>query len=538
MEVQAPQSVQINFNNKIITLHNVTIVKNPKIITIDASQYSNFLKGSPVKLNNAASATTPPVKIPINQLALQALTLNQKPLNNSFVLNPIPAVKQAPNFGTQVIRTIPKNLITQFKRTPVSISSPTVIRSPINLQTLAVKQQKPTTTVIISPTKVSTPNVNNPIKVQLKGSSEAAFSYVISKQPNASNAKQPNAPIAVSQAPAAVNQAKVIITTNKNKTSPCEITPPDAKKQCKQLEFHCIFCKDVYEDSNQLVNHIKLKHPESLENKQKEEVKPQKEEIDSKATLKDVTKPALKVEQPEVEEEEKDDDESEVNDLIMDIEETQDTAFSNQERSETPESPEFEEHVPSARVKPEPVVAAEVVEKSNDDEYDYEDYEYFSNIMEPICELSCEEDSNDGLQGENEAMRLYREAMEVNYQQNGIKKRGRRKQRKPKPLVENTTSMNGILAGLLENSTIKVPPGPGRGRRKEIDEKELEMDRSNGICLFSCNKYVNPVTNLENIYTIFASFPDVTNPSNMPAILQNTSDPTLYLHRFNAPFAR
>lgn len=185
--------------------------------------------------------------------------------------------------------------------------------------------------------------------------------------------------------------------------------------------------------------------------------------------------------------EDEDDDESEVNDLIMDLEETQDTATSSQARSDTPESPEFEEHFPMVAIKME---IEDPVNESNFDlqeDFDYENYEYCSN-MEPICELTYEDDSNDGVQDENEAMRLYREAMEVNYQQNGIKKRGRRKQQKPKPLVENTTSLNGILAGLLENSSIKVPPGPGRGRRKEINVQELELDRSNGVCLFSCNK--------------------------------------------------
>jgi hypothetical protein len=46
-----------------------------------------------------------------------------------------------------------------------------------------------------------------------------------------------------------------------------------------------------------------------------------------------------------------DDDESEVNDLINDLEETSDDSTQDtqvtQERSGTPESPEFEEHVPS-----------------------------------------------------------------------------------------------------------------------------------------------------------------------------------------------
>jgi hypothetical protein len=503
MEVQAPQSVQINFNNKIITLHNVTIVKNPKIITIDASQYTNFLKGSPMKLNNVAT-TAPSIKlqmptlIPANKAPVGQQTLSQKLVSSTVVLNHHPVL--TPKLSSQVIRTIPKNIVAQLKTTPVSISSSSVIRSPVKLQTIAVKQHKPTT-VIISPPKLSTPNLINPIKVQLKGhtsSSEAVFSYVISKPPkklNSTPVLEPTSalqstpvllPIPLLQSTPTPEKAEITNTpTNKNKISPCDITPPDAKKHCKQLEFHCICCKEVFDNSNKLVDHIKIKHPEAIK---PEKVKKLKRESSKRKYKK---KLPLKTVKSEAEYEVKDDDESEVNDLIMDLEETQDTAFSNQDRSDTPESPEFEEHVPTvlaARPKPPPVEVTAVVQKAIDEELDYENYEYCSNIMEPICELSCEEDSNDGVQDENEAMRLYREAMEVNYQQNGIKKRGRRKQRKSKPLVENTTSLNGILAGLLENSTIKVPPGPGRGRRKEINEKELEMDRSNGICLFSCNK--------------------------------------------------
>lgn len=84
-------------------------------------------------------------------------------------------------------------------------------------------------------------------------------------------------------------------------------------------------------------------------------------------------------------------------------------------------------------------------------------------------------------------MKLYREAMEVNYQQNGIKKRGRRKSRVPKPSADSMG--NGILANLLDSSVnIKIPQGPGRGRRKEVNEKELEMDRNNGVCFFQCTQ--------------------------------------------------
>ena len=559
MEVQPPQSVQINFNNKIITLHNVTIVKNPKIITIDATQYSNFLKGSPVKLNNAATNATPvkfhlpsltPVKKP--QIITGNVSFKTSPtLIKPIVLNQTPTVSQVP---TQVIRTIqPKNGVVQLK------SSPNLVTTMSNDQIQAFLKQPQQQTVIISPPKVS---INNsPVKVQFKPATTPT--YVIAKSQAAPN-----------PAPAIIKptQAKVIISPpQKNKTSPCDITPPDAKRPCNKFDFRCIFCKNVYDDSNLLVKHLKLKHSELIKDGSMapEQVKEPIKEIpktsieaekpseltvvveppadvklpavsltsptmidnspaatvSSPATIKSpaahVTspvkaKPPAEIKSPEEDKlpapietpaqplfqndvkmsenedfDDGDDDESEVNDLIMDLEETQDTVESSQARTDTPESPEFEQHVPLIVVKKEiEEPADEAMNDPTDEDLDDEDYEYYSSMLEPICELSCEDDSNDGIQNENAAMRLYREAMEVNYQQNGIKKRGRRRQRKPKPLVENTTSLNGILAGLLENTSpsIKVPPGPGRGRRKEMNVLELEMDRSNGVCLFSCNK--------------------------------------------------
>lgn len=111
-------------------------------------------------------------------------------------------------------------------------------------------------------------------------------------------------------------------------------------------------------------------------------------------------------------------------------------------------------------------------------------------LLEPYCDLQYEFRSDEDCE-ENEAMRLYREAMEVNYQQNGIKKRGRRKQRTPKvsaaAVPADPMNMNGILANLLD-PTIKIPRGPGRGRRKETNEQELEQDRSNGVCFFQCTQ--------------------------------------------------
>lgn len=494
MEIQPPQSVQINFNNKIITLHNVTIVKNPKIITIDATQYSNFLKGSPMKLSNGTTTTTP-MKLQMPSLVPMKITKGTAPAavaalkTNPIVLNQttVPVIRQSQKFiSPQLIHT--KNGIVQLKTSPnTSASSSSTVNTSFKFQTLPMKP--PQQTVIISPPKVSMNN-STPVKIRIKQQQQTITpTYVVTKSP-----------VTSIPTPAIVNSSKIIISPpQKNKTSPISITPPEAKRPCKKLEFPCLFCKDVFDDSNFLVEHLKVKHPFGNKIKIEEpEENFEKNETEVVRTITVAEVAAVKVEneiqlppldiksEMEAEDDEgEDDDESEVNDLIMDLEDTQDAGESSQDRSDTPESPEFEEHVPTIKTEPEEVLKME--EEASRDEFDYEKFEYCSSIMEPICELSCEDDSNDGVQDENEAMRLYREAMEVNYQQNGIKKRGRRRQRKPKPLMENLTSLNGILAGLLDNS-IKVPPGPGRGRRKEMNELELQMDRSNGVCLFSCNK--------------------------------------------------
>lgn len=476
MEVQSPpRSVQINFNNKIITLHNVTIVKNPKIITIDAKHYSNLLKGSSNgKLNGVNTKT--PIKLQMPSLVPMKTLSSPSPQTFAFKVNqPTSLIKEVPKLSpTKLITTIqqPKNGVIQFKPSPV----PSSTANPITLKAFPLKHQP---TVIISPPKATiasipshSPSSFPQVKLQLKPT------FVVS-----SNQIKP---------PTAAPTKVIISPPQKNKTSPCVITPPEAKKPRKKLEFRCIFtgCYKIFEESNLLVDHMKLAHAESVRLPKINDDTEKKEEnlTFSPNPVKSVGKPKSQIEESGSENSSNEDDESEVNDLIMDLEDatTQDTA--------EPESPEFEKHVPESPsfdhhvpfIKEEPKSANE--EEEEEDDLGYEDFEYFSSIMEPICELNCEDDLYEGVQDENEAMRLYREAMEVNYQQNGIKKRGRRKQRKPKPLIENMTSLNGILAGLLENASIKVPPGPGRGRRKEMNEQELEIERSNGVCLFSCNK--------------------------------------------------
>lgn len=203
--------------------------------------------------------------------------------------------------------------------------------------------------------------------------------------------------------------------------------------------------------------------------------------VDSRTTDQHDTQKPPKKEQSSNSNDDSSDSESEVQDLLRDAEDERDSQSQCSTRSSSPESPEFEEVYPTA--------ASSMRDENDENDFDYDEFEYCSNIMEPICELSCEDDSGEeNRHDENdEAMRLYREAMEMNYQANGIKKRGRRR-KKVKPLMENFNEINGILAGLLEDSGFKVPKGPGRGRRKEMNELELTMERINGTCLFSCNK--------------------------------------------------
>lgn len=445
MELQSPQSVQINFNNKIITLHNVTLLKNPKIITIDAKHYSNLLKGSPNgKVNGSGKiAVTTPINLQMPSLVpMKKLSSTQA---ISFRVNqPTPVIKEVPSIVT-------KNGAFQLKTTTM-VPSLTTSNGAVKLQAFPIKHQP---TVIISPPKATTASTPVP---EMK----------------------PKVLISNNQIkPLTSTPAKVIISPpQKNKLSPCVLKPPETKKPCKKLQFHCIFpeCKEIFDESNLLVEHMKLQHTESVR------LPVLNDEVQVKVENKIVEEKVVPVRSRSSSD---DDDDDEINDLVMHLEDgtTQDTA--------EPDSPEFEAHVPQspASGKEKSFVKDEPTSSDEDCEDLLEsDFEYFSSIMEPICELSCGDDSKDGIQDENEAMRLYREAMEVNYQQNGIKKRGRRKQRKAKPLIENTTTLNGILAGLLENASIKVPVGPGRGRRKEMNEQELEIERSSGVCLFSCNK--------------------------------------------------
>ena len=399
-------SVQINFNNKIITLHNVTIVKNPKIISINARQYEDFIKATTNKFNSTSS------------IQLQKKTVLSLPQRSALLAPPLPPLALLPPL------------------VPVSPASPPRVRK------------------ALSP-----------------------------------------------------------------------IASPAAKKKSSNLDFHCIFCSEVHLNPESLVQHMHDKHPTSVK-------LPPKVELDEELKLEPTT-PINKLndshqttnsvgeeeEQSETEDEEieqepehdqnKDEsmseDENSENDLVMDFEESQSSSLYT--RSSTPPSPEFEEHIPLSTIKEEPenweaneldemhIESAKKQSKADqsdehddeDDGMDFNDFEY-SSIMEPICELNYDgEDSMNGYDDpsqNNEAMVLYRKAMELNYENNGIKKRGRRKT-VAKPLKDNTGSLNGILAGLLESPSIKLPQGPGRGRRREMNEQEMEIVNS-GVCFFQC----------------------------------------------------
>lgn len=429
-------SVQINFNNKIITLHNVTIVKNPKIISINARQYEDFIKATTNKFNSSSS-------------------------------------KQ--------------------------LQKPTVLSLPQRSALLALPPAPPLPPLVPLPSLV------------------------------------PVSPVSPASPP-------------RVRKAPSPIASPAAKKKCSNLDFHCIFCSDIHTNPESLVQHMHDKHPTSVklppktepdskiklepvspvinqrndshqttnsvgEEEEQSEIEDEENEQEIKEEIKQEQEHEREPEhEPEQEPEQErgqeqdesmSEDENSENDLVMDFEESQTSSLYT--RSSTPPSPEFEEHIPLSTIKEEPEnwEANEMKEIHNksikkesdqsddheedDDGLDFNDFEY-STMMEPICELNYDgEDSMNGYDDpsqNNEAMLLYRKAMELNYENNGIKKRGRRKT-VAKPLKDNTGSLNGILAGLLESPSIKLPQGPGRGRRREMNEQEMDIVNS-GVCFFQC----------------------------------------------------
>lgn len=255
MEVQSPQSVQINFNNKIITLHNVTIVKNPKIITINASQYPNLLKGSQIKLptiNGASTAAAAGSPVAVNGTVpapTSAANVKSSPqpvatVKTAQLSNLIP-FKNASTLSANAIKSFPKLGVLQLK-------SPIGGANTLKLQSVPVVKSTQST-VVVSPPKTTTVTngTGTPMKVQIKPFQ--ANSFVISKPPQKSPSN-------------AATPAKVIISPpqkHKIETSPTA-GQPEAKKFCQNLPFCCILCKESYDNSDMLIEHMKNVHPETL----------------------------------------------------------------------------------------------------------------------------------------------------------------------------------------------------------------------------------------------------------------------------------
>lgn len=255
MEVQSPQSVQINFNNKIITLHNVTIVKNPKIITINAAQYPNLLKGQQIKLPavNGIATASPEAQngtatIAGNVKSPQNISTAQT-IKSAQLSNAIP-IKNGTPISANAFKTIPKLGMLQLK-------SPFGGANTFKFQSMPIVKS-PQSQIVVSPPKPSV-TLNNgtatPMKVQLKPFQ--ANSFVISKP-----TQQQQSPIVSAASP-----AKIIISPpqkHKLETSTTPAGQPDAKKVCKDLPFCCIICKDAYNDSDALIEHMKSAHPDSM----------------------------------------------------------------------------------------------------------------------------------------------------------------------------------------------------------------------------------------------------------------------------------
>lgn len=424
MEVQIPQqSVQINLNNKIITLHNVTIVKNPRIVNVkvDAAQYSNLLlrgANGPIKfVTNGATATATSLKLPVPSLVPMSKVSTVTPLK--FASTTVPVQQPTPVIQTvikqaQVVKQPSlsiNGIFPQLKPTLYSaLASPAVTK----IQTVPVVKSQPT--VIISPPKV----VPSPPKQQISHASSNE-QIKVHFQPPAANQTSviTKPPVLVSPQPVTHHQngnssailpiqTKVIVSPpSLKKQAPVEeeISKPPSPKKSK-LEFQCMFCERVFiGNPQQIIDHTRFEHPEKIPSGKGEavvscEIKQEPELLipddvkvetsssssssssdssnnesssDSSSTSSDSSDTSSDDEMSV-----DDDDASEVNGLINDLEEleesTQDTQVSTQERSNTPESPEFEEHVPSQNFEAIKEIKEEIDDffTAEDDEYEWE----------------------------------------------------------------------------------------------------------------------------------------------------------------------
>lgn len=380
MEVQIPQqSVQINLNNKIITLHNVTIVKNPRIVKVDAAQYSNLLLKSangPIKFVTNGT-TSMPLKLPMPSLV---------PMQKISTASPFKITNATVPVQTPVIQTVIRQqhhqsphiingIVPQLKPTFIS----TVTATPAaKIQTLPVKSQP---SVIISPPKSASVSSVLP----------ASQTPVISKPVLAS--PQPAIQIYNASPPILPIQTKVIVSPSSTKRDAIDEQPPSPKKS--KLEFRCMFCVETFFDDPQLLyDHMRARHPDKIPSEKKDEIISEKlESSSSSSSSSDSDSSDSSSDQESTSDDEgamscEDDDASEVNDLINDLERsddsTQDTRASSQERSNTPESPEFEQHVPSEQNVE---IPSEIKEEFGDDDYEW-DCKLTKTLLYMITSLS------------------------------------------------------------------------------------------------------------------------------------------------------
>lgn len=272
------------------------------------------------------------------------------------------------------------------------------------------------------------------------------------------------------------------------------------------LTFQCIFCSESYKEPETLVQHMKLKHPDLIEMPKSTDTS--REESPENSWNQNSDKSELQTVErlDSVGDQDFDDDDddscstssscsdSSKSKLVMDLDQNSQVSQITEEITQSsapssPPSPEFEEHIPMSLSMEK---KEEVAEDEEEDLMDYDDFEY-NSAMEPICELLDENGSE--IQGNapnsaqmDAAMVLYRMAMEQSYQESGIKRRGKRKSHLT--FDENSSdASNGvaIMTPPETNQVIKIPQGPGRGRRREINEIEMDSINSGGGCFFSCS---------------------------------------------------
>lgn len=101
------------------------------------------------------------------------------------------------------------------------------------------------------------------------------------------------------------------------------------------------------------------------------------------------------------------------------------------------------------------MIEEEYEEKTDDSDEEYE----YSSIMEPICELKQADDDTE---------------------KNAITERSNDDDDDDEDDNSTGTGTTGIL--------LRLPQGPGRGRRRDIDNERLETTQQTGTCFFQCTQ--------------------------------------------------